>query len=45
MTDPWKNLYFFDPVYTVDGKSRIVVGSLGPNGKKDGDDIYILLDD
>lgn len=44
MTDPWGNPYFFDPNYN----SHVVVGSFGPNGKKDNDDdddIYILLDD
>ncbi|MBN2161357.1 MAG: type II secretion system protein GspG [Pontiellaceae bacterium] len=49
MTDPWGNPYFFDPTYTVNGKSRIVVGSFGPNGRGrnefDDDDIYTLLDD
>ncbi|MBN2684140.1 MAG: type II secretion system protein GspG [Pontiellaceae bacterium] len=49
MTDPWGNPYFFDPAYTVNGQSRIVVGSFGPNGRGrneyDDDDIYILLDD
>lgn len=43
MTDPWGNPYFFDPKYEG---GLVVVGSPGPNGKKnDDDDIYIRLDD
>jgi general secretion pathway protein G len=44
MTDPWGNPYFFDPKYKG---GPVVVGSCGPNGKRnDADDICTtLLDD
>jgi general secretion pathway protein G len=48
-TDPWGKPYFFDPDYSHEGKTRIVVGSFGPNrsGRNvyDSDNIYVLLDD
>jgi prepilin-type N-terminal cleavage/methylation domain-containing protein len=48
--DPWGNLYFFDPDYTIDGSIRAVVGSLGPDGGGrnqygNNDNIYIRVDD
>lgn len=44
--DPWGSPYFFDPDYSINGKSLPVVGSFGPNrqGKNmyDSDDIYSI---
>ncbi|MBI5968963.1 MAG: prepilin-type N-terminal cleavage/methylation domain-containing protein [Deltaproteobacteria bacterium] len=36
--DPWRNNYFFDTDYQVNGQSRVVIGSFGPN--KVGPNLY-----
>jgi len=45
--DPWGNDYFWDSDYTVDGMTRVVIGSFGPNGVGqnlyDSDDIIKII--
>jgi hypothetical protein len=45
--DPWGHNYFFDNDYTLDGVTKAVVGSYGPNGVGsnlyDEDDIVIII--
>jgi len=47
--DPWKQPYFFDPDYRIDGVNHVAVGSFGPNrrgrNRYDDDDVYEILDD
>jgi len=45
--DPWGNNYFMDTDYEIDGETKAVVGSYGPNGvglnQYDGDDIVQVI--
>lgn len=45
--DPWGNPYFFDSDYEIDGATKAVVGSYGPNGQGlnqyDDDDIVQVI--
>lgn len=46
--DPWKGEYFFDEDYDINGQTKAVVGSYGPNGVGlnlyDADDIIVVLE-
>lgn len=45
--DPWGNPYFYDSDYQVNGETKAVVGSYGPNGQGlndyDADDIIYII--
>ncbi len=45
--DPWRNNYFFDPDYEIQGNRVPVIGSYGPNGvglnQYDSDDVIMQL--
>lgn len=49
LEDPWKERYFFDADYQINGEIRVVVGSRGPNRSGnnvyDNDNIIVFLDD
>jgi type II secretion system protein G len=45
--DPWGSNYFFDPDYTINGNTYVVIGSFGPNrvgpNLYDTDDLVLKL--